>query len=214
MKYLKSFNEAINYNKYQISVICKNLDITNYSVTSDKKVNVNADVDIEGRFLNEIPLNFGIVNGTFDCSANDIKSLVGSPKVVRDTFYCHLNELETLEGGPEKVGKLFCTNNKLKSLKGCPITNYIDCTSNQIVDFIGIPSLDSFFCADNPISCIWNLFLDTKFIDKVNHIYTDLQIGDGWAIQGDVLEQIAEELEIILPNDWREIIENGGYKII
>jgi len=103
-----------------------------------------------------------------------------------------------LEGAPTRVGGNFlCRDNQLTTLTG-------------ISDFRG--DLD---CDGNPVEVIWNFFKPEKrFLDKINHIYIDLWLGDGWTLQGEVLEQIAEELEVQLPPDWIDQVKRVGYQVI
>lgn len=121
----------------------------------------------------------------------------GGPKSVNGDFNCNYNQIKSLEGIPNNIYDLSIVNNKIITLKYCP-------DINGEYDFWG-----------NPVNIIHNLFnQSSKFIEKVNHIYTNLFIGNGWTIQGDMLEQIAEELDKSLPNDWRKKVENAGYKVI
>ena len=70
-------------------------------------------------------LLFGItinkIDGYFNCSRNNLISLVGSPKSVGGYFNCSNNNLTSLEGSPESVeGDFNCFGNNLTSLVGSP----------------------------------------------------------------------------------------------
>ena len=76
---------------------------------------VEGDVELTWTDLTDLPMNFGIINGSFDCSNNMLTSLKGAPHKVRDNFDCSGNELTTLEGAPKEVGEAFiCYGNKVK----------------------------------------------------------------------------------------------------
>ena len=97
------------------------IDKNNYKKYIGKKVNVTGDVYLEELGLKEIPITFGKVGGNFDCSDNELTSLIGCPTEVIGNFYCSDNELKFLVGCPSEVGGDFkCKYNRLTSLKGCP----------------------------------------------------------------------------------------------
>jgi hypothetical protein len=67
---------------------------------ADGKVDVKGDVDLSGLGLEELPVKFGKVSGSFYCTENQLTTLEGSPEIVDGNFYCAENKLTTLEGGP------------------------------------------------------------------------------------------------------------------
>jgi hypothetical protein len=79
---------------------------------------IKGDVNISRLALNSIleMLDFSdiIVEGSFDCSYNQLTSLEGSPKSVEGSFWCENNQLISLEGSPKTVGRHFYCNNNLK----------------------------------------------------------------------------------------------------
>ena len=91
-------------------------------------VNSEGLVDVEGSFWcrsqgleDFLGIRFGKVSGNFYCSANQLRTLEGSPREVGDRFWCGGNQLRTLEGSPREVGKDFnCSRNPLISLEGAP----------------------------------------------------------------------------------------------
>ena len=90
-------------------------------------------VYLRDRNLKKIPFQFGIVDGYFDCSHNQLKSLEGCPQEVKGDFYCYENQLKSLEGCPKEVNGFFdCSNNQLKSLEGSPreVQGNIYCHNN------------------------------------------------------------------------------------
>jgi len=88
--------------------------------------------------LTELPdiLKNVSVGGTFDCSRNNLTSLINAPKYVDGTFYCHYNNLTSLKGSKETVidENFYCTNNKLTSLEGAPKTvkGHFFCYQNSV----------------------------------------------------------------------------------
>ena len=94
------------------------MEIENYSLRDDL-VDVEGDVDLSGRNLEVIPVQFGIVKGHFYCWGNDLKSLEGCPKTVGGNFYCFRNNLESLKYLPDIKGELFCDDNLKDSEEYC-----------------------------------------------------------------------------------------------
>ncbi len=104
---------------------------------------VKGDLDLSGLQLTELPdLSTVTVNGTFDCSQNNLKSLKGAPRHVGKNFICFANQLKTLDGGPESVGgDYICSENCLVSLKGISgqVGGNLNCCGNQIVSWKHYP---------------------------------------------------------------------------
>lgn len=93
--------------------------ITSYTINEDLSVDVNANVQLSFKAIQNLPVQFGIVKGSFSCTNNNLKTLKGSPRVVIGDFNCSSNKLESLVGGPQEVGKIYnATKNKLISLEG------------------------------------------------------------------------------------------------
>ena len=51
----------------------------------------------------QLPVEFGVVQGNFDCSNNNLLTLKGCPKVVTGRFECQANNLTSLEYCPESI---------------------------------------------------------------------------------------------------------------
>ena len=83
------------------------------------------------------------VEGRFDCSHLELKSLYGIRfGTVTGYFYCVRNKLTTLEGAPQTVeGYFWCSNNQLTSLEGAPqtVTGTFNCCYNQLTTLEGAP---------------------------------------------------------------------------
>lgn len=114
MEYLKLFEDYSDINS-----ICRKLGIKNYTINQNGTVDVTSHVDISNMRLDKIPLQFGKIEGYFNCSKNNLTSLKGSPTIVGGCFYCHENNLTSLEYSPEKALSLYCSDNNLTNLEGC-----------------------------------------------------------------------------------------------
>ena len=102
-----------------IEETCEELGIDNYTIKNDMSINVYGEVYISKLDLIEIPLNFNIVEGDFNCYKNRIKSLQGAPKIVKGDFDAGYNKLTSLEFMPIEISSdAFFDNNDLKTLKG------------------------------------------------------------------------------------------------
>jgi hypothetical protein len=123
MKTFKSFiNETTTLKtKEDVQRWLDEMEIQNYTISSNLIVNVKGDVSLINKQLTTIPVQFGVVNGDFIISMNKLTSLKGSPTKVGGSFYCTDNKLENLEYSPRIVGgDFYCTFNHLKTLKGAP----------------------------------------------------------------------------------------------
>jgi hypothetical protein len=99
-------------NRKEIIEICHDHRITNYTIKEDDQgfyVDVMGDVFIRYKF-SHLPLRFGYVHGTFQCSFIGLTSLVGCPRQVGGNFNCSNNRLTSLEGCPILVDGLFGCN--------------------------------------------------------------------------------------------------------
>ena len=88
-----------------IEKICKEYNIKGYSINSDKSIDVDRSVDLSGLNLTKLPLMFGKVKGTFDCSTNQLTTLKGCPKEITGSFFCEENKLTKLDNLPNKIGE-------------------------------------------------------------------------------------------------------------
>ena len=104
----------------KIASFLEKYNIKNATINKDLTVDVDGDVYLSGRNLNEIPFQFGRVSRYFDISYNNLTSLKGCPKYIGGNFECMCNSLTSLEGAPDYIGGYFnCVKNpKLNSLKG------------------------------------------------------------------------------------------------
>ena len=139
----------------------KEYDIRNYTINDDFTVDVNGEVDLYRKNLTEFPdyIQFGVVDGYFNCTNNKLTSLEGAPREVKGDFNCTNNELTTLEGAPEKTGgDFYCYNNRLTSLKGAPreVKGGFNCDINKLTTLEGAPEKveGSFYCDHNYLTSL------------------------------------------------------------
>jgi hypothetical protein len=97
-------------------------------------------VDVQGavkliQSCDQMPVQFGRVDGAFACVAKGLTTLKGAPAHVGGNFHCDRNLLSSLEAGPQHVEGSYC------------------CESNLLTDLSHMPSFvgDQFWCYDNPL---------------------------------------------------------------
>ena len=88
MKYLKLFESFDD-----IESICEKYGIKNYTINSDRSVDVDGDINLRSKELIKLPLKFRNVSGDFNCANNKLTSLEGSPISVGEEFNCSNNKL-------------------------------------------------------------------------------------------------------------------------
>ena len=121
--------------KEEIRKWLNEMEIAHSVINDDLTVNVNGTVNLYKKSLLKLPVSFELINGSFDCSYNRLKSLKGSPKVITGDFSCQSNDLTSLNYCPKIIGGGFYFHyNKVTSLKGCPeiINDSFDCFDNQL----------------------------------------------------------------------------------
>jgi hypothetical protein len=110
-----------------IEQICRELNISNFTINDDFTVDVNGNVDLSGKGLTEIPLQFNRVEGDFNVSHNKLTSLKNSPTFCM-SYNCYDNLLTSFEGISENIGEsLVCHHNQFYSF------NYLNCIPRRIV---------------------------------------------------------------------------------
>ncbi len=120
------------------------------------KMNKNGEVDVDGsvfmrakkvalKLNGKIPIKFGKVTGSFDCSENNLTTLENCPTFVGGNFSCSFNKLTSLEFMPSGIGGNFdCKNNLLTNLKGMEnvemggLNATFDCVKNQLTSLEGM----------------------------------------------------------------------------
>jgi hypothetical protein len=142
-----------------IDDLCKQYNITEYSINPDGSIDVDGNVYLNRHNYDKIPLKFGKVTGNFNCVSNKLTSLEHCPSKVGGSFYCAMNKLTSLEHCPTEVGGDFiCTYNILTSLEHCPseVGGDFDCTKNQLTSLEGCPTIVGgvFDCGNNKLTSL------------------------------------------------------------
>ena len=124
MKKIKSYNSFLNEAKKELNseqkefldTVCKGN--SKWEQDEDGFINVDGDFEADYMDLKDLyGIKFGTINGDFNVSDNDLRSLEGCPKKVQGYFSCNSNYLNTLIGGPDSVkGDYICSNNNLFNL--------------------------------------------------------------------------------------------------
>jgi hypothetical protein len=136
-----------------------------WDIRYDGKIDVFTDFDCSGQGLTDfMGIEFGEIEGCFNCSDNKLTSLKGSPESIFYSFNCDNNQLESLEGITQRTGtnsssgtggSIYCSGNKLKSLKGLPKTIRGDfhCSNNLLETLNGAPKRVNcnFNCSGNKL---------------------------------------------------------------
>jgi len=123
MKYLKSYTNLFE-NHQSIHDICKEYDITNYTINDDLSIDVNGVVNLYKRSLMKLPLKFRNVSGDFYCDSNQLVSLEGAPQSVGGDFDCANNPIfeiwELFEFEDYSKIELFNDYDALREIDGKP----------------------------------------------------------------------------------------------
>lgn len=118
-------------------------------------VNVSGSFDASYNHLKDLDgIKFGIINGDFDISDNELTTLEGCPEEVTGDFLCSTNFLNSLERGPKIVrGHYHCSNNDLFDLTGLAEgIQSLTALGNSLENIEGCPQMltGDFFIASNP----------------------------------------------------------------
>ena len=139
-----------------------------------KRVDLYDSISFGDEKFTRFPVNFGVVEGYFDCSYVGLVTLEGAPTEVSESFLCNNNHLKSLIGGPMKAKKYNCSYNDLTNLDGGPeevesfnckynlittlndskLKNVIDfdCGHNKLTSLVGSPEKCDFFeCEHNEL---------------------------------------------------------------
>lgn len=142
--------------KDEVEAWLNKMGIEKYTINDDLTVDVNDHVNLIERKLNEIPIQFGIVTGTFSIYGNQLRTLKGCPTRVGRNFSCGRNKLTSLKYCPIEVGGEFVfEGNKISSLEHAP------------------ESVAVFVCYDKDIKTLKSL--KTKVSDHFIHLCANLE---------------------------------------
>ena len=164
----------------------KYLKNNDFIINYDLSVDVNGDVNMKGNNdwthdMKSLPFKFNRVNGNLNIMLNQLVDLRLCPNEVTGNFNCSYNHLKTLKGGPIRVGGNYEVISKghlstsefaLSTLEGCPkqIGGDFDINGNNIYTFEYFPEHlgGNLKAENNPIYCIWSLFIDKSKIEVFN----------------------------------------------
>ena len=144
----------------KIRSLCVKYSILDYTINDDGSIDVEHSVDLSYALSNmsELPLKFNKVNGSFDCSNNNLETLEGSPKYVKNMFNCSRNKLTNLHFAPKKSECFVCNRNMITSLEGCPesVETLFYCQENNLTTLKGGPESvgNEFSCWNNELSSL------------------------------------------------------------
>ncbi len=104
-------------------------------------INIDGNFVIKDTKLKKLPIQLGVVD-TFDCSENQLTTLMGAPYCTNKNFFCSDNQLKSLEYASRIIlGDLYCMNNKLEELENIYlIKGSLLCYGNNIKNLIKFPS--------------------------------------------------------------------------
>jgi len=231
MEHIKKYK--IFESNTEIDKICRKYKIKNYTINSDNSVDVDGDVDLWGKKLESIPLNFNIVNGYFYCGRNYLTSLKGCPVRVGYWFSCHRNKLTSLQYSPQYVegGYFSCHGNKIKSLQYCTelIRGNFWCSNNKLTSLEHHPTVyGEFDCCDNQINTFENFYYYKEDIDfegnpiyDIYELFNDMKLIElardyGFEWKGEIdlykLDVFLKETKHEYKGDLREYFERKEYK--
>lgn len=168
-------------NKEEIENWLNSMRVKKYIINDDLTVDINGPVDLFGIGLRELPVQFGVVRGAFNCGCNSLTSFKGSPKMVLGPAnYIH-NYMSSLEYSPEHIGGSFlCDFTKINSLKFSPkkidgifslvktpiIELFLDELPHTVRETISFSSLKNL----NKIKYFEDKYEDDVLIIKLEHI--------------------------------------------
>jgi hypothetical protein len=231
MKHLRKYK--LFESNSQIDRICEKYDIKNYTINSDNSVDVDGDVNLWGKKLTSIPLNFNIVNGYFECDDNNLTSLKGCPVRVGNGFYCYDNKLTSLQYSPQYIenGYFSCGRNKIESLQYCTelIRSNFYCIDNKLTSLEHHPTVyGEFYCQSNQINTFENFYYYKENIDfednpiyDIYELFNDMKLIEltwdyGFEWKGEIdlykLDIFLKETEHEYKGNLRKYFESKKYK--
>lgn len=131
----------------EITAWLKSMGVKKFVIVEDGKnfkVDASGHVDLTKKNLSYIPVQFGVIDGSFSISNNpNLESLKGCPEEVTAKFSCAMNrKITSLEFGPKKVGGLYNIRQcSLTDLKGAPeeVGGNFNAFGNGLKSLVGGP---------------------------------------------------------------------------
>lgn len=154
-------------NKEEIITWLENNNIVNYIIHDDFSISVNESVFLRDKNLKQIPLQFNVIHGSFDCSNNQLTSLFGSPKIINGDCNFSRNKLKDLEYCPNIVrGNFLATYNNIHSLKFFP---------NSIGKGIYLQNNNLIFLENLPQKVCGHLLLVNNYLTSMEGLPKNIQ---------------------------------------
>lgn len=180
------------------------MSINFYTIRMNNIIDVHENVKIKEKMY-ELPVQFGIVEGNFDCSNLGLETLKGCPDIVEGYFKCSNNNLISLEYSPKKVNREFnCNYNKLSNLKGLSkeLNSHLSCSSNSLTTLEYIPShiKGDFVCSYNKLSSFehFPLLVDGMLNFLKNDIPENLLYTFNTKAKGAVIQDFFDNSDMFL----------------
>lgn len=191
-------------NKEDIEAWLSKMSINFYTIRANNIIDIHENIKIKGQMY-ELPVQFGIVEGNFDCSNLGLETLKGCPDIVEGYFKCSNNNLISLEYSPKKVNREFnCNYNKLSNLKGLPkeLNSHLSCSMNSLTTLEYIPShiKGDFVCSYNKLSSFehFPLFVDGMLNFLKNDISENLLYAFNTKTKGSVIQDFFDNSDMFL----------------
>jgi hypothetical protein len=189
-------------NAQDIEQWLKNKGITDYVIHPNLTVDVNEAVFLMPSNLKFFPVQFGKIKGDFNCTSNNLTSLLGAPYEVDGKFSCEDNQLQSLKYGPKKInGSYICANNQLTSLDYLAqgIHDSINFSHNQITSLKGLHLNLSFalLVVGNPLEKM--TYQDIEHIDA-HCFYADFEQIRGTVFPSNIMASLKLDVELNIIN--------------
>lgn len=116
---------------------------TGFKVGPDGKVDAVGNWELKYALNDQIPVQFGVVNGNLNVSNCGLTTLKGCGDWITGTLNASSNLITNLEGVPPQVGSIDLSNNQeLTSLEGAPlmVRNFMDLTRTKLTSLKGLPT--------------------------------------------------------------------------
>jgi hypothetical protein len=124
------------------------MKITRYTIHEDLTVDVEGNVNLSGKEIIRLPVQFGVIDGAFVISGNGLTTLKGCPHTILGNFWCNTNRLKNLQFGPTTVtGSYNCGYNQINTLEYLPDTmkEGLDCSHNRLTILKGLEKFDKLY---------------------------------------------------------------------
>jgi hypothetical protein len=209
---------------------------TRIEITEEFKVNINDDVDISAQGIYSLPFKFGVIDGNFicsnnnltsmnnfpdrvngrlECSENDIHDTSGCTKHIEGSLYLDRNSIEQLNCYNTKVyGNFYCYQNRLIDLVGCPNKiggQRFDFSRNNITNFEGFPEIyrDDFDInySHNPVATILNLFAGEDRPEAISKLVEwEVIDSDNMEVSFHGLREVTDDLNMSWVPEYDNVI--------